>query len=948
MTGGSESDRFRVKFRDTLSFRAITTIITLCATAIAALGFMYLERQNRFIYEDISSRADSIALYLASQIEYPITTGDLFSVQRTAYHAFANSDIVFVEIHDASGREIAKVQRPDFAGDIPQSPAERPAGRRLTSIFETHGPAFIEARRTIGANENERANAYSPASMGTVRIGYSTRQLTAFQRESLLQSALLTVITVGLLSGFLYLRFKVLLSPLRELTDFISETGRGDLSRRAPVGRHDEVGLLANSFNAMLGDLGSSVVSKDYVDNIIQSMAEALMVTDHQGRIQMVNRATLTLSGFSEAELIGQPLTMLMDLTTPDGVVENTLHSSEQSMLSRNGARVPVLVSCAFLSGIGGRGMVSLAQDISVQKDVEKRLRIAQERYELAVRGANDGLWDWDLTTNEVYFSPRWKEMLGFAPEELANVPETWIERLHPDDRERLKREWEDHFANRLTVFESEHRMMHNDGNYRWMLSRGMAVRDANGQAKRMAGSQTDITGNKSSDPLTGLANRLLFTERLSHIMRGGRREGEWNYAVLFLDVDRFKVVNDSLGHLAGDSLLRQIAERLRQCVRSTDTVSRLFGDTTVARLGGDEFAILVERLQSAETARTIADRVLAAFSRPFRIEERDVFSTFSVGVAIGNPGYILPEDILRDADIAMYEAKMSGKARAEIFDRGMRTRAVERMEVEAEIRTGIERGEFEVYYQAKIRLQSGEIDGFEALLRWNHPTRGLVSPAGFIPIAEETGLIVPLGYWILTSACSQLAAWQRESLTDHLRVSVNISSKQFSEADLVDRVATIVKESGITPGSLDLELTESVVMADPDAATGILHELKALGVGLNMDDFGTGYSSLSYLQRFPFDTIKIDRSFVSELGERPENSELIKTIVALASNLHMTVVAEGIETEGQSTELTTLGCQQGQGYFYSPPVAAGAAGAVLSKYLKKGSQLLSEAESLV
>jgi len=561
-----------------------------------------------------------------------------------------------------------------------------------------------------------------------------------------------------------------------------------------------------------------------------------------------------------------------------------------------------------------------------------KQLRTAQERYELAVRGANDGLWDWDLTTGETYFSPRWKEMLGFAPEELANLPETWIERLHPDDRARVQRDWEEHFANRSPVFESEHRVLHNDGTYRWMLSRGMAVRASDGQAKRMAGSQTDITGNKSSDPLTGLANRLLFSERLSQILCETRRGCQVDYAVLFLDVDRFKIVNDSIGHLAGDSLLRQIAERLKECVRWTDMPNRFAGNATVARLGGDEFAILIENGSGLETAQSIADRVLAESVRPFHLGGREIVSTFSVGVVVGNAEYLVPEDILRDADIAMYEAKKSGKARAKIFDSSMHMRALNRMEMEADIRSGIEQGEFIVLYQSRVDLDSRKITGFEALVRWNHPTRGLILPDEFIPIAEETGLIVPLGYWVMSRACSQLRQWQKGGARARLTVSVNISSRQFAEADLIERVSEILRESGITPGSLDLELTETAVMQHADAASKTLRQLKALGIGLNMDDFGTGYSSLSYLQRFPFDTIKIDRSFVAGLGSRAENRDLIRTVVDLAKNFKMKVVAEGVETDVQSAELRALGCHEGQGYLFSRPVNASIAGAMIAR----------------
>ncbi len=931
---GRNASPFQLTFRRTLYFRALATVMTICTTAIAALSLLHFDRQNRFLYQQLSSRADSIALYLASQVAYPITTGDLFNVERTAYHAFANSEILYVRVRDARGKTLAEVKRPEFQGAIPAH-ENSAANSNSRSLLHLDVPAFINAERLIGDRDASEQSSSRQPDLGVVQIGYSTHQLAAFYKQSLLQTLMLIAATVVLLAVLLYIQFRRLLSPLRKLTRVISETGQGDLSRRAPVVRRDEVGLLAYSFNTMLSALGATMVSKDYFDDILHSMGEALIVTDTAHNIRTVNEATLALTGYTSDELVGRPLTKLLDWRASDEI-SGDLHSREQQMYAKAGPPVPVLVSWAYLSGSSGKGLVCLAQDISEQKKVENQLRAAQERYALAVFGANDGLWDWDLTSNELYLSPRWKEMLGFAPDELTNVPETWIARLHPEDRDRVQREWQEHFADRSTVFESEHRMLHRDGSYRWMLSRGMAVRGPDGKAKRMAGSQTDMTKNKASDALTGLANRLLFTERLSQAMRDSNRGLHLNYAVLFLDVDRFKIINDSLGHIAGDALLRQIADRLRLCVRATDTVSRLFGDATVARLGGDEFAILIENIKDAASVRWIADRVLAEFAQPFHLEDRDVFSTFSVGVALGNADYSTPEDILRDADIAMYQAKTSGKARAEVFDEEMRTRAVDRMETEAEIRGGIERGEFIVFYQPKIAFDTGEIMGFEALLRWNHPTRGLIGPARFIPIAEETGLIVPLGYWILREACVQTAAWQRTCASESLTISVNISSRQFTESDLISRIAEIVQESGIHPGTLDLEITESIVMQNPDAASAILLKIKDLGIKLSMDDFGTGYSSLSYLQRFPFDTIKIDRSFVSALESPDKSRELVKTIVTLAHNFNMTVVAEGVETDSQSTELKAMGCQQAQGYLFSRPVDAVAAGSLIEVNMER------------
>jgi diguanylate cyclase (GGDEF)-like protein/PAS domain S-box-containing protein len=693
-------------------------------------------------------------------------------------------------------------------------------------------------------------------------------------------------------------------------------------------------------------------------------------ITPHSGLIGALNEEMEILSGDADArpglsasiagvrahagavvrvkpqvERIAEQLTSLSTARSVDAISVAYLAEYDEKLKIDGYYRAVLYLCSVILLGYGANRTMQVVRSRAALELTVRQVSAAHERYELAVRGANDGLWDWDLLTGKIYFSPRWKGMLGFGPEELADDPASWFGRIHSDDRDRVQRELDDHVANRSPVFESEHRVLHSDGICRWMLCRGTAVRAADGQARRMAGSQTDITGNKSSDPLTGLANRLLFTERLSQIMREAHRGHPADYAVLFLDVDRFKVVNDSLGHVAGDSLLRQIAQRLKGCVRSTDVVA---GSPTVARLGGDEFGVLLEKGMDADIARAVAERVVAAFARPFPIEGRELVATFSVGVAVGNAGYLKPEDILRDADIAMYEAKVSGKARAEMFDPSMLVRARDRMEMEGQMRAGIENGEFSVFYQSKVDLDTEEIIGFEALVRWNHPTRGRILPGDFIPLAEETGLIVPLGYWVLRTACLQLNEWQRGIGGARLTVSVNISSRQFTEPDLVERVAVILNESGITPASLDLELTETAVMRNPDGASRTLRQLKAIGIGLNMDDFGTGHSSLSYLQRFPFDTIKIDRSFVGDLGSRAESRNLIKTIVDMAESFKMKVVAEGVETDVQSSALRALGCHQGQGYLFSKPVNALSAGALIAENQRIESEIADEAACLV
>jgi diguanylate cyclase (GGDEF)-like protein/PAS domain S-box-containing protein len=600
-----------------------------------------------------------------------------------------------------------------------------------------------------------------------------------------------------------------------------------------------------------------------------------------------------------------------------------------------------------------------LRSEILERQQIEAALRVSEERYVLAVSGAKDGLWDWNLKTNEVYFSSRWKSMLG-SQEQFENSPEAWFNLVHPEEIERFKVEISIHIEGLTPHFEGEYRMLHQDGTYRWMLSRGLAVRDPKGKAYRIAGCQTDVTQRKLAeqqllhdafhDALTDLPNRALFMDRLGHAVERVKRHENSVFAVLFVDLDRFKVINDSLGHISGDILLTTVAKRLEHCLRSGDTL---------ARLGGDEFTILLEDIKDISDATDVAQRVQSSLTLPFSLRSHEVFITASIGIVLSTNGYEQLEDILRDADTAMYRAKAQGKACYQVFDKAMHLKAVTLLQLENDLRRavmsldshGYERTasslssspngavstreplemtqDFQLHYQPIVSLTNGIIKGFEALVRWQHPVRGLVSPIEFIPIAEETGLIVPLGYWVLRSACCQMRVWQeRFSTTSSLTISVNLSSKQFLQPDLIEQIDQILHETGLPACSLRLEVTESAIMENSETATTMLFQLRSMGIQIYIDDFGTGYSSLSYLQRFPVNALKIDQSFISRMGIDGEDSEIVRTIVMLAHKLGIDVVAEGVETAEQLAQLRGIcGTQaQAQGYFFSKPLNSKAA----------------------
>jgi diguanylate cyclase (GGDEF)-like protein len=433
---------------------------------------------------------------------------------------------------------------------------------------------------------------------------------------------------------------------------------------------------------------------------------------------------------------------------------------------------------------------------------------------------------------------------------------------------------------------------------------------------------EEQLRHNAFHDGLTDLANRALFMDHLQLALARTQRHEDYQCAVLFLDLDRFKVINDSLGHIVGDKLLVGIARRLETAVRPGDTVSRL---------GGDEFTILLDDLRDAGEAKTVAERLQRELTMPYNLGGHEVFTTVSIGIAHSSPDYYRPEDIVRDADTAMYRAKQLGKARYEVFNQAMHTRAMDLLGLERDLRWAIERQEFFLQYQPIISLDTGLLRGFEALIRWQHPERGLIPPMKFIPIAEETGLIIPIGQWVLGEACRQLRQWQGLTPTDQpLTINVNLSGKQFMQPDLLEQIQALLQETGLDPCSLKLEITESVVMENIETATSTLDQLRALGVELSIDDFGTGYSSLSYLQRFPVSTLKIDRSFVSRMSEHEGTAEIVRTIMKLAQNLGMDVVAEGVETEQQRDQLKALECTFGQGYYFAKPMDRDAAEAFL------------------
>ena len=567
---------------------------------------------------------------------------------------------------------------------------------------------------------------------------------------------------------------------------------------------------------------------------------------------------------------------------------------------------------------------------------IRRQLAERDQLFQLISENAADMIALVDGDGRRLYNSPAYLKVLGYSPEDLNATSS--IEQIHPDDRPRVLKAAE---KARLSGQgeRMEYRVRHKDGTWRTLESTASPIRNEKGQTDKLVIVNRDITERKRAeemlahnafhDGLTNLPNRALFLDRLQQALTLSKRHPNYKFAVLLIDVDEFKIINDSLGHAAGDDLLIQIGQRLKESVRRADTVSRPrtsdvpdrpANDDTLARLGGDEFTILLDDIRDPIEAVRVAERVQAELAIPFVVNRQEIVISASIGIAASTSPHTHAEDLLRDADIAMYRAKRAGKACCEVSDTAMHENAVKRLQLETDLRKALDQGEFRVYYQPIVSLQTGKITGFEALTRWQRP-EGILPPIAFILVAEETGLIIPMNRQLLREACQQLRSWQSEFPSDPpLTMSVNMTSREFAQPDLASEIRKSLEQTSVDPSCLQLEIIETIAMGDAEKSGHVLAQLKALGVRLSIDDFGTGYSSLSRLRRIPVDTLKIDRAFISNMDTDPENREIVRAIIVLAHNLGLKVVAEGTETEEHINLLKQLNCEMAQGYFFSRP----------------------------
>jgi diguanylate cyclase (GGDEF)-like protein/PAS domain S-box-containing protein len=558
----------------------------------------------------------------------------------------------------------------------------------------------------------------------------------------------------------------------------------------------------------------------------------------------------------------------------------------------------------------------------SFQTHLLNRPEESLELYELALTAPHDGVWDWDLQKDEIFYSPRWCEIIGYLPGDLEHTLSTWLARVHPEDSALLDTAIQAHLNGVTVRLALEYRVRHKNGYYLWVLTRGQAVYDGDGKPCRLVGSQSDITERKNSehlrafhalhDPLTGLANQALLMERLQQIIIHHKRNPAYMYAVLFMDMDNFKDVNDNLGHEAGDVILKTVVKRLNFCIRQDDTL---------AHFGGDKFVILVAGTDSAEAVKGLAERILTEVAKPMKVCDRDIYLGISIGIVTDTKLYEDAMSSIRDADLALYYAKTNGRNRFELFNPSMRTNRSKHFALQSTLSGAKDRGELLMHYQPVVSLKNGHVEGFEALMRWQHPDNGMIYPLDFIPVAEETGLIKELSQWGIDQACQQLKSWQNTiPESQEWFMCVNVSGRQLENDDFHAAVQKSLWGSGLAGEKLIIELTENILMHDVIQIEPKLRKLKQLGVKLAIDDFGTGYSSLAVLNDFPFDILKIAREFVTQIDTKHKSAQTVKLIQLLANETHLKTIVEGIERIEEFEVVQRMGCHMAQGYLFSKP----------------------------
>ncbi|MEW6068881.1 MAG: EAL domain-containing protein [Nitrospirota bacterium] len=829
-----------------------------------------------------------------------------------------DKDIKYIFISDENGKVLAHTFKQGFPADLKEA--------NIPNIGEEYS---IQHFKTEMGLIHEVAAPVMKGEIGVVHIGISEDKIqrSVSDINKMLLWIMLSVMVIG---GIIVVVFSMRLTqPLSVLADAAKAFGSGNLEGKVNVTTRDEIGQLGDTFNQMVEDLKNTTVSQKTLQTILDSMPFGVAIIDKDKRTQSLNKAALTLTGYeSEEEIVGMNCNKTFcpaeEGKCPIFDLYQEIDNSEKILVTKEGRRIPILKTVVPIELHNKEVLLEAFIDITERKQAEESLVSAKARLQHLLISSPAVIYSCKSDFNMIFtfVSDNIKNLLGYEPKEFIKASNFWINNIHIDNLDQITAGMKRLLSRGHHIH--EYRFRHKDGAYLWLRDEMRLIYDDEGNPIEIVGYWLDITERKQAeeqlshrafyDPLTDLPNRALFIDRLQVLIEQKKRYSQYLYAVLFIDIDRFKIINDSLGHLVGDQLLILAAQRLKKSVRAVDTVSRL---------GGDEFAILLKDLKEKTDIYVVINRIQNEMNLPFNLSGREIFSTISIGIAIADTiQYSNPEEILRDADTAMYYAKDRGKACYVLFEPEMHTHAVKVLQIETDLRRAIEQKEFVLNYQPIVSMKDNNIVGFEALVRWQHPERGLIPPDDFIPIAEETGLIIPIGKWILYEACRQMRDWQ-EKYPDykHLSVSVNISSKEFSQPNFVQLIEKVLQETCLNPTSLKLEIVESMIIENYGHASTIFQQLRKLNIQIQIDDFGTGQSALNYMLHLPIDALKIDRSFVRKAAINEDGKEVVKTIIALAHIMKMDVVAEGIETVSEASLFKDMDTEYAQGFFFSKPL---------------------------
>ncbi len=922
----------RVPLRKRLSFKQArnTALVTLMlglvlSTAQITIDLLDMERQS----DQLVRQVLSIMREAAAESAYSF---DQALADRVVTGLFEYKPIYRAVILEDFGNQLAARERPQAEGQL------KWLAEMLLPVEKTYSIPLVIERH----NQN----------VGELRVSID-RFLIAqefFRRSGVVLSTGI-IWTVALALILVVMFYSTLTKPFLRMSSAIAEINPqrpADKLLSVPK-RHedDELGLLAKTINEVLVQFDHSLVERVRAEHalreretrlsgIMDNVADGIITLDEDLRIETMNSAAEALFGYADGEAVGQPFVTLIeerDWTRVAVALMACLRRSEEEQRPDNRAEIQgrrrqgEVFAMAF--GVSQmrlgdrRTAICVVQDITQRKRAEQALRESEERLKLAVRATRSGVFDNSYTKGTYWWSPEFIEMLGYDAVDAMYANKLFDGLLHPDDKDMAQNQIERYLNGEVGDYLSLYRLRHRDGSWVWIEARGQAIRDDSGRPLRFTGTMTDVSDRKrfeeqlmyvsTHDPLTGLPNRTLVQDRLQHALAHAGRKGT-AVAVLLLDVDRFKLVNDSLGHQAGDKLLRALAQRLGSCVRAADTVGRL---------GADEFLIVAEDLPDPQMAARVAETILVSLSRPFGIDGQQLFVTTSIGIALFPGDGADFHALMRDADTAMHNAKASGGNGYRFFTPEMNEAAVARLSLEHSLREALEQGQFFLHYQPKIAMSDMKAVGVEALIRWQHPEIGMIPPGKFIPVAEETGLIVPLGEWVMRAALAQIQDWRRRGFAP-IPVAVNVSVRQIATPMFGERVFALCQEYGVPPELLEIEITETAMMSNLAYIADTLNEIRGRGIRIAIDDFGTGYSSLSYLRRLPITTLKVDRSFVSEAPTNADTGAIAATIIAMGRQLGLKVVAEGIETEEQLEFLRLHHCDELQGYFFSRPLPPG------------------------